>query len=129
MKTARSGPIRWYTDAGCAEENLFSFDTPVTASMTLFAKWTVPEPAGFLNLPAALTTVEADAFHGAGAEVVIIPKTVTAMEGDPFAGGSVRYIYGFNKTAQEFASTYHYAFVLIDDAWMAARTEKGGEGD
>ena len=119
----------WYTDSDCTEGNLFSFDTPVTESLTLFAKWTIPEPAGFLNLPAALTTVEADAFHGVSAEAAIIPKTVTAMEGNPFAGGSVQYIYGFNRTAQEFASANNYAFILIDDAWMASRTEKGGEGD
>ena len=102
---------------------------PVTEELTLFAKWTTPEPVGFLNLPAALTTVEADAFHGVGAEAVIIPKAVTAMEGNPFAGGSVRFIYGFNSTAQEFASANNYAFILIDDAWMASRAEKGGEGD
>jgi len=119
----------WYRDADCTEGNLFSFDTPVTEELTLFAKWTTPEPVGFLNLPAALTTVEADAFHGVGAEAVIIPKAVTAMEGNPFAGGSVRFIYGFNSTAQEFASVNNYAFILIDDAWMASRAEKGGEGD
>ena len=119
----------WYTDADCTEGNLFSFDTPTEENDTLFAKWVTPDPAGILNLPAALTAIEADAFHGVSAEAVIIPKTVTAIEGDAFAGGSVRYIYGFNSLAREFASANDYTFILIDDAWMASRTEKGGEGD
>ncbi len=119
----------WFTDAECTEENRFSFDTPVMDDLMLFAKWIVPEPEGFLNLPASLTTIEADAFSGINAQAVIIPETVTAIEGNPFAGSSVQYIYGFNSIAQEFASTYHYAFILIDDAWMAVHAEKGGDGD
>jgi len=119
----------WFLDAACTEGNRFSFDTPVINSLMLFAKWIMPAPTGFIILPASLTIIEADAFSGIGAQAVIIPKTVTGIEGNPFAGSAVRYIYGFNGIAQDFASAYHYIYIPIDDAWMAAHTGKGGDGD
>ena len=108
----------WYTDENCGEEDLFDFETPVTADLTLFAKWIVPEPAGFLKLPASLTTIEAEAFSGVVAEAVIIPETVTTIDGDPFVNSSVQYIYGNTDVAQDFADAHpDYIFIPIDDSW------------
>lgn len=108
----------WYTDENCGEEDLFDFETPVTADLTLFAKWIVPEPAGFLKLPASLTTIEAEAFSGVAAEAVIIPETVTTIDGDPFANSAVQYIYGCSDVAEAFADAHpDYIFIPIDDSW------------
>ena len=111
----------WYTDKACTAETLFSFDSPVTKNITLYAGWLVPAPAGILKLPAALTEIDADAFQGIAAEAVIIPPTVTSINGNPFAGSSVQYIYGYPGSAAEtLARNNSFIFVTIDDAWIAS---------
>ncbi|MCR4876490.1 MAG: InlB B-repeat-containing protein [Clostridiales bacterium] len=117
----------WYTDAACAADALFSFSTPVTADVTLYAGWQIPEPNGFLKLPAMLTDIGDQAFSGIAAEAVLIPRTVTSVSGNPFAGSSVRYVYGFiGSAAETFAvAADGLAFVPVDDAWLAAHMEEG----
>ena len=84
-----------------------------------FKALSAPEPALFL--PANLQTIQAEAFSGIKAQAVVIPKTVTSFTGNPFAMSSVVCIYGyFGSAAQSLAATYGYAFVTIDDAWMAS---------
>ncbi len=126
--TAPGDPVKigsaftgWYTDAACGAESRYSFDAPVTENMTLYAGWMNPEPAGFLKLPANLTTIEDEAFAECAAEAVVIPNSVTAISGDPFAGSQVRYIYGFpGSEAWTFTENHlAYTFVPIDDAWLA----------
>ena len=111
----------WYTDASCAAETQYSFDTPVTADLTLYAGWVIPEPAGCLKLPSSLTEIEDEAFAGIAAEAVVIPETMTAITGNPFAGSNVQYVYGFPGTeAQTFTVNYPvYTFVPIDADWLA----------
>ena len=111
----------WYTDASCAAETRYSFGTPVTADLTLYAGWIIPEPAGLLKLPSRLTEIEDEAFAGIAAEAVVIPESVTTIIGDPFAGGNVQYVYGFPGTeAQTFTVNYPvYTFVPIDADWLA----------
>ncbi len=112
----------WYTDAACAEEALFSFSTPITADITLYAGWLVPEPSGILKLPVLLTSIEDQAFTGIAAEAVIIPESVTSISGNPFAESLVRYVYGFIGSAAETlaGTTDGLTFVPIDDAWLAS---------
>ena len=63
-------------------------------------------------LPSSLTTIEADAFRSIDAVTVYIPDGVTSISGDPFAGSSVRYIYGASgSAAEDFADDYGYIFV------------------
>lgn len=77
-----------------------------------------PEPTFFL--PAGLTAIEAEAFSGISAQAVVIPKSVTSISGNPFAGSSVTTIYGYaGSAAKTLATTYSYTFVTIDDEWMA----------
>ena len=67
-------------------------------------------------LPAALTTIEEDAFQGISAVSVQIPASVTSISGNPFAGSGVVFIYGVPGTAAEtFASAYGYTFVPVTD--------------
>ena len=76
-------------------------------------------PAFFL--PASLIELSEDTFAGVKSKVVIIPKTVTSISGDPFAGSGLLYVYGYeDSAAQAFAAEYGYSFLTIDDAWMAA---------
>ena len=77
-----------------------------------FAALAVPSPT--FTLPAGLTSIEAEAFSGIAAEAVLIPDTVTAIEGDPFAGSRVKFIYGAPGSAAEtFANGNGYLFVPV----------------
>ncbi len=77
-------------------------------------------PAPDFILPADMTTIGAEAFQGIAAKAVLIPATVTAIEGNPFAGSRVRYIYGTAGTAAEtFANANGYTFVPVNDTPMA----------
>ena len=81
----------------------------------------VPLDAPAFFLPAALTALEDEAFAGIAARSVVIPKTVTSITGDPFAGSQVTTIYGYPDTpAQTFAAAKGYNFVAITDSWLAA---------
>ena len=111
----------WYTDAACEADDLFSLDTPVMADMTLYAGWLIPEPEGFLKLPAALAAIDAEAFQGIAAEAVIFPNAETMIIGNPFAGSAVQYLYGFPASpAESFAEGYGFTFVPIDNGWLAS---------
>ena len=67
-----------------------------------------------LVLPAALTTIEADAFRGISASSVFIPNSVTNIQGNPFAGSQVTTICGYKgSAAQTFAKKYGYTFVSV----------------
>ena len=72
-------------------------------------------PAPTFSLPAALTTIEAEAFSGIAAEAVLIPASVTSISGNPFAGSHVRYIYGTTDLVRNFAEAYEYTFVPVRD--------------
>ena len=80
-------------------------------------------PAPDFFLPASLAAIEAEAFRGVPARAVVIPSTVTSISGNPFAGSSVGYIYGFAGTASEtLAHNYNIQFVPLTDAWYARLT-------
>ena len=100
-------------------ETAYDFDAPVTGDLTLFAGWEIPEFNGILKLPAGLTEIGVDAFVGTAAEAVVIPESVVTIEGNPFASGSVRYIFGFGGAAKTMTETYDYRWVLIDADWLA----------
>lgn len=112
----------WYTTPGCAEDTVYDFAAPVMGNITLYAGWLIPEPNGTMKLPAMLTTIDDEAFSGIAAEAAIIPATVTTISGNPFAGSSVRYVYGFIGSAAETlaATTDGLTFVPIDDVWLAS---------
>lgn len=72
-------------------------------------------PLPTLFLPHDLITIEDDAFNGIAAEAVLIPETVTTINGDPFADSSVRYIYGYVGSAAEDFAQGRYTFVPVED--------------
>ena len=47
-----------------------------------------------LKLPAALTTIEEDAFQGVAAQYFVLPPTVTTIESNAFPENAVVYLYG-----------------------------------
>ena len=73
----------------------------------------IPLPTFFL--PDDLIAIEADAFIGIDAEAVLIPESVTAISGDPFAGSRVRYIYGYVGSAAEAFAQGRYTFVPVEE--------------
>ena len=78
-------------------------------------------PAPDFFLPASLTKIGVGAFNGISARAAVIPKGVTSVSGNPFAGSSVTVIYGYEGSqAAVFAANYGYYFVAVDDAWMAS---------
>ena len=70
-----------------------------------------------LNLPANLTTIEAEAFAGVQARAVRIPGSVTSIAGNAFTGSTIAYVFGVpGSAAQAFAdSHYNYFFVPVAD--------------
>ena len=65
--------------------------------------------------PDHLTTIGTEAFSNVDAWSVVIPKTVTSISGNPFAGSSVLVVFGYAGTAAEaFAGSYGYLFVPLD---------------
>ena len=83
-------------------------------------------PAPDFILPSALTSVELDAFVGISAHAVVIPRNIQSITGNPFAGSSVEYIYGFPGTAAEdLVNQYHsqFQFIPMTDAWYDRLTK------
>ena len=77
-------------------------------------------PAPDFFLPAVLTTIESEAFSGIAAQAAVIPKTVTAITGNPFDGGMVNTVYGYPGTAaQIYANTYSKTFVPLSDEYLS----------
>ena len=65
--------------------------------------------------PNHLTAIGSEAFSKVDAWSVVIPQTVTAITGNPFAGSSVLVVFGYSGTAAEtFAGSYGYLFVPLD---------------
>lgn len=65
----------WYTEASCADEYAFSFTTPITAPITLYAKWTEMVSSGY-----CISVYNSDAdgkynfIQGEGTNEYIIPN-------------------------------------------------------
>lgn len=68
-------------------------------------------------LPNDLTTISSEAFENTNALYVLIPPTVTSIDGNPFAGSNILIVYGGSGTAAEsFAQTYGYKFIALDSS-------------
>ena len=104
----------WYTDASCAEETLFSFDTPVTEDITLYAGWISSEPVDILRLPSGLTAIESEAFSGVAAQAAVIPGSVISIAPDAFAGSRITLIYGYAGSAAEAFCTDNPGFTFLE---------------
>jgi len=125
----------WYTEAACA--NAFDFATPITADITLFAKWTE-------NAPVEITYTVTDGANstwtkGSGATVTITVKrnvdddtcfshftgvqisgtTLAASGYEAKAGSTVITLKA--DTLQQFSAGTHAVTINFDDG--AARTD------
>ena len=66
-------------------------------------------------LPDDLTAIGCEAFANIDALYVMIPASVTSIDGNPFAGSNVLFVYGWSGTAAEtFAQAYGYKFLSLD---------------
>ena len=66
-------------------------------------------------LPDDLTAIGCEAFVNIDALYVMIPASVTSIDGNPFAGSNVLFVYGWSGTAAEtFAQAYGYKFLSLD---------------
>lgn len=78
------------------------------ADVTLYAVWIKPD----LTLPAALTTIESEAFAGGGFNSVLIPPTVKEIASDAFGDRTDLIILGTSGSfAETFAGEKHFTFV------------------
>lgn len=109
----------WYTAA--QDGDPFDFSLSVTAPVMLYAHWFTPEPAGILKLPAAVRSIESEAFAGIDAEAVVIPQTVNDIAESAFDNSNLQYVYGYPVSAAEnFAARHPFlTFIPIDDSWLA----------
>ena len=79
-----------------------------TGNVTLYAVWIKPD----LTLPAALTTIESEAFAGGGFNSVLIPPTVKTIAPDAFGDRTDLIILGTSGSyAETFAGQKHFTFV------------------
>ena len=68
-----------------------------------------------LRLPTGLKVLEDEAFTGVTADAVVIPHSVTSIQGDPFSGSSVHVIFGYTgSAAQVYAFVFGYDFYALD---------------
>ena len=109
----------WYDNEYCTGDP-YDFDTPVATDLTLYAHWIDPMGPDLLVLPENLSVLEDEAFSGTAANLVIIPRTVTAIHGDPFADSAMDYVYGLpGSAAEDFADSHpEYTFVPVTEEWM-----------
>ena len=78
--------------------------------MTLYAVWQQITPD--LTLPAALTTIESEAFANGGFASVLIPPTVKTIALDAFGARTDLIILGTSGSyAETFAGLKHFTFV------------------
>ena len=79
--------------------------------------------------PENLVEIGSEAFTEVNAWSVVIPKGVTTISGNPFAGSGVQIIFGYPGTAAEtFADEYGYLFVSLESVEpRAGKTYKGKE--
>ena len=98
-----------YSDSQCDSYTGGSYSLTVNPGAAVITG--LPAPTFFL--PTDLTAIEADAFQYIAAEAVQIPAGVTEISGNPFAGSSVRYIYGFTDLVRIFAGDNGYIFVPV----------------
>ena len=75
--------IGWYTDADCTEGNEFDFTTPITKSMTLYAKWQVNQYKVTYDANGGVEADPSEAMVDFGAKV---PNSTTTREGYTFLG-------------------------------------------
>ena len=83
------------------------------------------EPDELLFLPLFLTELQSEAFAGVAALAIVIPRSVTSIAGNAFAGSRITLVYGYpGSAAQSFLADASgdtgITFVPIDDDWMAA---------
>ena len=108
----------WYIDDTFSGE-AYDFTATVTEDITLFAKWIDPSAGGMLSLPAALTTLEDEAFSGVSATAVILAPSVTDISGNPFSGSRIRYVYAVpGSRAMIFAGENGLTVVPVDENWI-----------
>ena len=122
----------WFTDSGLLSG--FDFEgTLITADLTLYAKWVVPD----LILPDSTTIIEEEAFAGGAFTFVKLPDRITTISQhafadcpklsyvyipsgigliDPkaFAGSDSLTILGEDGSAsEEYARTYGFSFIAL----------------
>ena len=78
----------------------------------------IPEPN--FRLLDGLRVLEDEAFADTMVLAVIIPPSVTQIDGDPFADSSVQWIYGLRGSAAETYVLEHpgMTFVPVTETWL-----------
>ncbi|MBR2823665.1 MAG: leucine-rich repeat domain-containing protein [Clostridia bacterium] len=108
----------WYSIFGPGNPLYFDSTTDIYDSEAkLYQGVVINPPAPTLILPADLREIGPEAFENIDAVAVLIPENVEFIDGDPFQGSSVWYVYGVpNTAAQTFAAANGYVFVEINSA-------------
>ena len=89
----------WFTDAACTDGKEFNFETPITADVTLYAKWTLVVPAGSFTV-----TFDSQGGSAVDAQAVASGKTAT-KPADPTLAGQL-----FNGWYTDAACTKAFDF-------------------
>ena len=118
----------WYTEASCADEYAFSFTTPITAPITLYAKWTEMVSSGY-----CISVYNSDAdgkynfIRGEGANEYIIPNfTIPSFTATPnyWVGENDNWsnVFSANANFADMPLTTNAANLKLGDAGGATGT-------
>ena len=97
----------WYTDEACT--TAYDFTTPVTADITLYAKWTGVEYTVTFDMGGKATNIEQKVENG---------KTATRPENNPIAAG-FKFMDWYKDAA--FTTLFDFASVITGDTTIYAK--------
>lgn len=118
----------WYTEASCADEYAFPFTTPITAPITLYAKWTEVVASGYCI---SVYNSDADGKHNfirvEGTNEYIIPNfTIPAFTATPnyWVGENDNWsnVFSANANFADMPLTTNAANLKLGDAGGATGT-------
>ena len=109
-----SGTVFDQNDATVTGEKINPALENGNAEATVYAIWEPIRYASILTLPAAMSSIEEEAFQDTAAEAVIVPDTVTFIADNAFDSGIV-IIADRGSAAEAYASRNGLTFIDVED--------------
>ena len=90
-----------------------------------------PENKATINLSPNCTAIGGGALKNCTSiDSITIGKNVNSISGDAFSSSSLRTIYGYSgSTAENFADTYGYSFIQLDNSSSGSTTPSSSSSD
>ena len=124
----------WFTDADCTSGNEVDFDSPLSADVTAYAKWTEAIMVTFDGNKPSGATADVAGLPGAvaaGADgKVTEPETAPTLEGYTFGGwykeAACTTLFDFDTDTVEEATTLYAKWIALAQAEVVSPSQKNG---